>query len=49
LNEVSSGFARQCHKDEYRGILAAREGITGKKAVNTKAMNVKLDLVLSAV
>jgi hypothetical protein len=35
------GFAMQCDKNEYRGILAALEGVTGKKAVNSDAMNVK--------
>lgn len=35
------GLAMQCDKNEYRGILAALEGITGKKAVNSDAMTVK--------
>lgn len=35
------GFAMQCDKNEYRGILAALEGLTGKKAVNSDAMTVK--------
>jgi len=35
------GFAMQCDKNEYRGILAALEGVTGKKAVNSDAMTVK--------
>jgi hypothetical protein len=39
--EKKGGFAMQCDKNEYRGILAALEGITGKKAVNSDAMNVK--------
>lgn len=28
------GIALQCDKDEYRGILTALEGVTGKKAVD---------------
>ena len=39
--DVKGGWAMQCDKNEYRGILAALEGITGKKAVDTDAMNVK--------
>jgi hypothetical protein len=39
--DVKGGFAMQCDKNEYRGILAALEGITGKKTVDTDAMNVK--------
>lgn len=35
------GFAMQCDKNDYRGILAALEGITGKKAVDSDAMTVK--------
>ena len=35
------GMAMQCDKNEYRGIVAGIEGITGKKAVDTDAMNVK--------
>ncbi len=35
------GFAMQCDKNEYRGILAALEGVSGKKAVNSDAMTVK--------
>ena len=35
------GFAFQADKDEYRGILAGLEGISGKKSVNTDAMSVK--------
>jgi hypothetical protein len=35
------GFAMQCDKEEYRGILAALEGVSGKKAVNSDAMTVK--------
>lgn len=39
--EKKGGFAMQCDKNEYRGILAALEGLTGKKAVNSDAMTVK--------
>ena len=39
--DVKGGFAMQCDKNEYRGILAALEGITGKKAVDSEAMTVK--------
>lgn len=35
------GFALQCDKNEYRGILAGLEGISGKKAVDTSTMTVK--------
>ncbi len=39
--EKKGGFAMQCDKNEYRGILAALEGITGKNAVDSDAMTVK--------
>jgi hypothetical protein len=39
--DKKGGLAMQCDKNEYRGILAALEGITGKKAVNSDAMTVK--------
>ncbi|MBS1821400.1 MAG: hypothetical protein JST61_05430 [Acidobacteria bacterium] len=39
--DKKGGFAMQCDKNEYRGILAALEGITGKKAVNSDNMTVK--------
>ncbi len=35
------GFAMQCDKTDYRGVLAGLEGVTGKKAVNSDAMTVK--------
>lgn len=35
------GFAFQADKNNYRGLLAGLEGITGKKAVNSEAMTVK--------
>jgi hypothetical protein len=39
--DKKGGFAMQCDKNEYRGILAALEGITGKKAVDSATMTVK--------
>ncbi|MDT8070091.1 MAG: hypothetical protein ROO76_18145 [Terriglobia bacterium] len=39
--DKKGGLAMQCDKNEYRGILAALEGITGKKAVNSDTMTVK--------
>jgi hypothetical protein len=39
--DKKGGFAMQCDKNEYRGILAGLEGITGKKAVDSDAMTVK--------
>jgi hypothetical protein len=38
---IKSGFAMQCDKNDYRGVLAALEGVSGKKAVNSDAMTVK--------
>jgi hypothetical protein len=35
------GFAFQADKNDYRGLLAGLEGVTGKKAVDSDAMNVK--------
>jgi hypothetical protein len=35
------GLAMQCDKNDYRGILTALEGVTGKKAVDSEALNVK--------
>ena len=35
------GFAFQADKNDYRGLLAGLEGISGKKAVNSDAMTVK--------
>ncbi len=35
------GIAFQADKSDYRGLLTGLEGITGKKAVDTDAMNVK--------
>jgi hypothetical protein len=39
--DQKGGFAIQCDKSEYRGILAGLEGITGKKAVDSEALTVK--------
>lgn len=39
--DVKGGFAMQCDKNDYRGLLAALEGLTGKKAVDSDAMTVK--------
>jgi hypothetical protein len=39
--DKKGGFAMQCDKNDYRGILSGLEGITGKKAVNSDAMTVK--------
>jgi hypothetical protein len=39
--DAKGGFAMQCDKNEYRGILSALEGISGKKAVDSDAMTVK--------
>jgi hypothetical protein len=39
--DKKSGFAMQCDKNEYRGILAGLEGVSGKKAVDSTAMKVK--------
>lgn len=35
------GFAMQCDKNDYRGVLAGLEGITGKKAVDSDTLTVK--------
>jgi len=39
--DKKGGLAIQCDKNDYRGILAGLEGITGKKAVDSEAMTVK--------
>jgi hypothetical protein len=39
--DKKGGMAMQCDKNEYRGILAGIEGITGKKAVDSTTMTVK--------
>jgi hypothetical protein len=40
-NGKKGGVAFQVDKSEYRGVLAGLEGITGKKAVDSDAFNVK--------
>ncbi len=35
------GLAFQADKSDYRGLLAGLEGVTGKKAVDSDALNVK--------
>jgi hypothetical protein len=39
--DKKGGFAMQCDKNDYRGVLAGLEGVTGKKAVDSDAMTVK--------
>jgi CxxC motif-containing protein (DUF1111 family) len=39
--DQKGGLAMQCDKNDYRGILAGLEGISGKKAVNSESMTVK--------
>ncbi len=39
--DQKGGFVMQCDKNDYRGILMALEGITGKKAVDSDALTVK--------
>ncbi|MGA7906812.1 MAG: hypothetical protein WCA16_05330, partial [Candidatus Sulfotelmatobacter sp.] len=39
--DKKGGFAMQCDKGDYRGVLAGLEGVTGKKAVDSDAMTVK--------
>jgi hypothetical protein len=39
--EQKGGFAMQCDKRDYRGVLAGLEGVTGKKAVDSEALTVK--------
>jgi hypothetical protein len=38
---TKGGAAFQADKNEYRGVLAGLEGITGKKATNSDTLNVK--------
>jgi hypothetical protein len=35
------GFAMQCDKNDYRGVLAGLEGVSGRKAVDSDSMTVK--------
>ena len=39
--DQKGGFAMQCDKNDYRGVLAGLEGISGKKAVDSESMTVK--------
>jgi len=39
--DKKGGFAMQCDKNDYRGILTGLEGVTGKTAVDSEAMTVK--------
>ena len=39
--DTKGGFAMQCDKNDYRGILAGLEGVTGKKAVDSSTLTVK--------
>lgn len=39
--DQKGGLALQCDKNEYRGILAGLEGITGRKALDTDTLTVK--------
>lgn len=39
--DQKGGFVMQCDKNDYRGILMALEGMTGKKAVDSDTMTVK--------
>jgi hypothetical protein len=39
--DEKGGFAMQCDKNDYRGVLAGMEGVTGKKPVDSSAMTVK--------
>jgi hypothetical protein len=41
IGDTKGGFAMQCDKNEYRGILTGLEGVTGKKAIDSEAMTVK--------
>jgi hypothetical protein len=39
--DQKGGFAMQCDKNDYRGVLAGLEGVSGKKAVNSDTLTVK--------
>jgi hypothetical protein len=39
--DKKGGIAMQCDKNDYRGVLAGLEGVTGKKAVDSETMTVK--------
>jgi hypothetical protein len=40
-NGKKGGFAFQADKNDYRGLLAGLEGVSGKKAVDSSEMTVK--------
>jgi CxxC motif-containing protein (DUF1111 family) len=39
--DVKGGFAVQCDKNDYRGVLAGLEAVTGKRAVDSETLTVK--------
>ena len=39
--DKKGGLAIQCDKSDYRGVLTALEGVTGKKASDSETMTVK--------
>lgn len=39
--DAKGGFAMQCDKSDYRGVITGLEGVTGKKAIDSDAMTVK--------
>jgi len=39
--DKKGGLAMQCDKNDYRGVLAGLEGVTGKKAITSDSMTVK--------
>jgi len=39
--DQKGGFAMQCDKNEYRGVLTGLEGVTGKRAVDSATLTVK--------
>jgi hypothetical protein len=39
--DEEGGFAMQCDKNDYLGVLAELEGVTGEKAVDSDAFTVK--------
>jgi hypothetical protein len=41
INGQKGGAAFQADKNDYRGLLAGLEGVSGKKAVNSDALTVK--------
>jgi len=39
--DQKGGFAMQCDKNDYRGVLTGLEGVTGKKSVDSAGMSVR--------